>query len=156
MTVSTSIGGLLATLAPVAVLAAGPVPFESTAGDAGLGLGMLGLRVLLVLALLAGVLWLMKTLKIAPGRLAGGPGPLAVVAARSLGPRRQVVLVRVGRKVLVLGVSEAGVRTLESLDETQSAEILGSGSGEPDPPAPGAGFAGILAALRSRTEGGPR
>lgn len=105
MTFRTSIGCLLAILVPVAALAAEPVPSKAPPGMRGWGSGALGLRVLLVLALLAVCFGDEDLGKIAPGRLAGGPGPLAVVAARSLGPRRQVVLVRVGRKVLVLGVS---------------------------------------------------
>lgn len=121
-------------------------------GDPGAGLGLLGLRVLLVLGLLGGVLWLLKRFRLAPGTLVPASTPLAVIAARGLGPRRQLVLVRVGRRLLVLGVSEAGIRTLQRLDEDESAEILGSGTpAEPGAPLPG--FAGLLAALRNRGEG---
>lgn len=78
---------------------------------------VLGLRVLLALACVLGVLWFL-------GRRAAGTGTvrrsrqaaLSVVAKQSLGGRTGVALVEIGGRRLLLGVSEHGVNLLTEVD----------------------------------------
>ncbi|WP_199422579.1 flagellar biosynthetic protein FliO [Actinotalea solisilvae] len=78
---------------------------------------VLGLRVLLALACVLGVLWFL-------GRRAAGTGTvrrsrqaaLSVVAKQSLGGRTGVALVEIGGRRLLLGVSEHGVNLLTEVE----------------------------------------
>jgi flagellar protein FliO/FliZ len=108
-----------ASLAATALLWAGPV---LAAGDGtaiasgGLGtaelvgatLRMAG-GLVVVLGLLALVAWASRRFRIT-GRLRSGL--IEVVSGISLGTREKVVLLRVGREQVLVGVSPAGMRTL--------------------------------------------
>lgn len=118
--------------------ASAPAPLraaEATLSVAGSAAQMvLGLAV--VIGLLLASLWLIKRLSAPRGAAAG----LRVLGAAAVGPRERVVLVEIGGKVLVLGVTSANVSALHTL----SAEELGD-LGAGDPPRPAAGdFAGWL------------
>ncbi|MBX9245166.1 flagellar biosynthetic protein FliO [Actinotalea ferrariae] len=84
---------------------------------------VLGLRVLLALACVLGVLWFL-------GRRAAGTGTvkrsrqaaLSVVAKQSLGGRTGVALVEIGGRRLLLGVSEHGVNLLTEVEPAPAEE----------------------------------
>ena len=130
--------------APAAERAARPV---SMAGDLGATL----LRMVLVLAavcLLAyGALrWGLKRF-VAPQRAGGGA--MEVLARLPLEPRRALLVVRVGRRMLVLASSEAGISRVGELDPREAAEIFAcadTGAGEEEEQAGGTAFAAALRA----------
>lgn len=82
-------------------------------------LGLL-LRVVLSLAVVLGILWFITN---KAGRRAGGRTRLVRVAGRqALSRTASLAVVEVADRVLVLGVSDAGVRLLTELDPEQIAE----------------------------------
>jgi flagellar protein FliO/FliZ len=92
------------------------------------------LSLVAVLALMVGLMYLVKRF------LVTGPGParmtvpVELLGKRSLQPKTSVVVVRVAGKVLVLGVSEHGVETLTELtnEEVQaSLPVPFAGPGQP-------------------------
>ncbi len=85
-----------------------------------------GLALAVVLGLILGLRWLM--LRRGSGLRSGGAGGALEVLGRSaLSPRHQVALVRVGRRVLVVGLGPEGLRTLSEItDPLQVSELLGS------------------------------
>jgi flagellar protein FliO/FliZ len=102
---------------------------------------VLGLRVLVSLAAVFGLMWLLHR------RLrAGTPGlrakVLSVVARQTVGPKASVVLVDTDGKRFLLGVTEHGISVLHTADApepvvaapAQPAEVSGSPTGAgPDP-----------------------
>jgi flagellar biogenesis protein FliO len=63
---------------------------------------------------------------------AGAPGALRLLGAISLGGSRSVCVVHVGRRVLVLGVADHGVRLLQAItDGEEVAAILGGSAPAP-------------------------
>lgn len=94
----------------------------------------------LALAILAAAAWFFARRRARTGRT------LQVLESTSLGPKRSVVLVKVGEEVLVLGSSEAGISLLATrpADALAPAPDGARSDGEP-------GFAEALAAAaRSR------
>lgn len=80
----------------------------------------------LVLALVLVLYWLAR--RFLPGQAARGPaGGLKVLGRLALGPRKGLVLVQVGARVLVLGVSEQGVNSLANIDDPQEVARLAGG-----------------------------
>jgi flagellar protein FliO/FliZ len=73
----------------------------------------MGWSLVAVLALMAGLLWLLRRAGLAPR--AGGAGPLRLVGQLSLGPRERIVIVEAGERWLLLGVGAGGVSRLASL-----------------------------------------
>lgn len=61
-----------------------------------------------VVALAVGCIWVLRRLQVGVARL-GGQRMLEVVARTSLGPKHQLVLVRVAQRVLVVGTGPDGV-----------------------------------------------
>ncbi len=78
------------------------------------------LAVTAVLALLGGVLWLLKSGLFA--RLAARSSAVAVETAVSLGERRQLVIVAVEGRRLLLGVTAAQVTLVTELSAAPSGE----------------------------------
>lgn len=77
---------------------------------------LIGLAV--VVGLLLGSLWLIKRIS-APGGAARG---MKIVGGLALGPRERVVLIEVADKVLVLGITAAGINTLHTLERAELPE----------------------------------
>jgi len=75
----------------------------------------------LVLALMWGLLWLMR--RFAPNAGGGGAG-FRLVGRLSLGPRKWLGLVELGGRLLVLGVSDQGVSLLETIDDPEEVARL--------------------------------
>ena len=91
--------------APEATLIADPL--------AGLGQMLVGLA--LVLGILATCVWLLKRFS-SPVR---GNGLLRILGITAVGPREKVVLLEVGEKVLMLGVTPNNVRTLHVFERDE-------------------------------------
>jgi flagellar protein FliO/FliZ len=72
------------------------------------GLGQILFGLVLVFGILAGCVWLLKRYS-SPVR---GNGLLRVLGVTAVGPREKVVLLEVGEKILMLGVTPNNVRTL--------------------------------------------
>lgn len=82
----------------------------------------------IVLAALFGVLAMLRKVQGGRTHLVGG---LKVIGATSVGPRERVVLVALGSKVLVLGVTPGRVNALHTLDAAELPTAT-----EPSPTAP--------------------
>jgi flagellar protein FliO/FliZ len=72
------------------------------------------LALVLVLALIAGMAWLMRRMG---GLTQVGGGVVRVLGGVPVGQRERVVLIQVGGKQLLLGVAPGRVQTLHVLDE---------------------------------------
>lgn len=84
-----------------------------------------------VIAVIYGVSWLLRTYKKGAKSAATKGSGLATVATLPLGTGRSVQLVRAGREVLLLGVSEQGVTQIRSYTE-EEALAQGIDVSEPD------------------------
>jgi flagellar protein FliO/FliZ len=74
----------------------------------------LALMIGLIALLLWGALWALRRLRPAA---AGGGDDCAVLRSLALGPRERLLVVRVGKRDLVIGVGAASVSLLCELDE---------------------------------------
>ncbi|MBL0421459.1 flagellar biosynthetic protein FliO [Ramlibacter sp. AW1] len=98
------------------------------------------LMLLLVAALIPASLWLVRRLQtLQPSR---GPRVMEVVAQLPLGPRERVTAVRVGRQVLVLGVTAQQITLLAEAPEG-SLEL-------PQPSGPRQDFASVMQSVAGR------
>ncbi|MDW7711424.1 MAG: flagellar biosynthetic protein FliO, partial [Deferrisomatales bacterium] len=93
--------------------------------DAGAGLLSMLSGLLLVLALLAGLVWVAR--RVSGGRfLPGGrgSGPIRVLATRAVGPRQGLVLAEVGGLVWLLSQGPEGLRLVAEIrDEAALAQL---------------------------------
>ena len=80
-----------------------------------------------VLALLFGLLWLLKRGGLNRG---GGAGGLRVLGAAAVGARERVVMVQVADRVLVLGVAPGRVNALSEFDASELPERQPDGKAE--------------------------
>jgi flagellar protein FliO/FliZ len=117
------------------------------------GLGQMLFGLVLVFAVLAGCVWLLKRVY-SPVR---GSGLLRVLGVTAVGTREKVVLLEVGEKILMLGVTPNNVRTLHVFEHGE----LPLAPTPVTPPAPvsasaiAASFANRLAqALKGRRNAG--
>jgi flagellar protein FliO/FliZ len=89
----------------------------ATAAQAGPGLGgvwEVALGLALVVAVILAAAWAMR--RMVPGATGAGAA-LRVVGALPLGPRERLLLVEVGGRQLLLGVTAQQISTLHSFDE---------------------------------------
>jgi flagellar protein FliO/FliZ len=108
-----------------------PSTVHSAAGGASLTRTIVGLFV--VIAVIYGVSWLLRTYKKGAKQAATKGSGLATVATLPLGTGRSVQLVRAGREVLLLGVSEQGVTQIRSYTEEEAlAQGIDLSEDEPD------------------------
>ncbi len=109
---------LLAGTASAAAQAAQPVARAGAqaGAHAGAGPGLAGafFALVLVLGLIVGLAWLLKRMPGSGFRQADG---LRVVASLPLGAKERAVVVEVGGRQLLLGVTAHGIRTLHELPE---------------------------------------
>lgn len=139
----------MSTIGRIAVCAALLVPALATAapaasstlpgGPTGPDVAAMALRVVLslagVVALALVMAWMLRRLQLGGGR---GQRRLRVLESLTVGAKERVVLIAVGDRQLLLGVTAGSVRTLRALD----API-------PEPAVvPAVGFAQVLANLR--------
>ena len=129
--------------------AATEVPGASTGGS--IVRTIVGLAI--VIAVIYGLYWVLKQVKASREEKASGQG-LAALATLPLGPSRSLQLVRAGRELVLIGVSEHGVTPVRtySEDEAEAAGLLDLDAVDDDEPAPGGGALGrVLEDLRRRT-----
>jgi flagellar protein FliO/FliZ len=126
----------------------------SSGGGGGLIRTFVGLAI--VLAVIYGLYWVLKQVKASRESAASGQG-LESVATIPLGPNRSLHLVRAGREIVLLGVSEQSVVPIRSWskDEARGLGLLDRPAFEDDEPtAPasaGAVLRGVLARLQQMT-----
>jgi flagellar protein FliO/FliZ len=99
-------------------------PAASTAHTSGGGLVEVTLALLAIVALIAGLAWLMKRMR---GFGTTGHDRIQVLGERALGPKERCVLVRVGATEILIGVASGNVSTLHVFPEGATTEA---------PPAP--------------------
>ena len=114
----------------------------------------------IVIAVIYGLYWVLKQVKSSREEKASGQG-LAAIATLPLGPSRSLQLVRAGREIVLIGVSEHGVTPVRtySEDEAEAVGLLdledesfdspsgGNGGGNPS----GGALGKVLEELRRRT-----
>jgi flagellar protein FliO/FliZ len=98
-------------LAAAAAQAEAPAPVMPAAGAA---TAQVALSLLVVLALVGALAWLARRLRFAPHR---SDGDLRVLADLALGPRERLVLLQVGDRQALVGVSGAGIASVQLLEE---------------------------------------
>jgi flagellar protein FliO/FliZ len=99
-------------------------PAASAAQSTGGGLAEVTLALVVIVALIAGLAWLLKRMR---GFGTGGTGRIQVLADHSLGVKERCVLVRVGDTDILVGVAQGSVNTLH---------VFAPGANTEAPPAP--------------------
>jgi flagellar protein FliO/FliZ len=105
-------------------------PAASTAPASGGGLVEVTLALLAIVALIAGLAWVLKRMR---GFGSVGHDRIQVLSERALGPKERCVLVRVGATDILVGVAAGSVNTLHVFPEGTLTEA---------PPAPPANAPG--------------
>src|SRR5215212_7034652 len=77
----------------------------------------------IVIAVIYGLYWVLKQVKASKEEKASGQG-LSALATLPLGPNRSLQLVRAGREIVLIGVSEHGVTPVRTYSEDE-AEAVG-------------------------------
>ena len=88
-------------------------------------LAQLTLSLIAVVALIVGLSWALKRLRVGAPK---GRGTIAVLDQLALGPRERIVLVRVGDSQVLLGVASGSVVSLTPLAAPISVAAPASGS----------------------------
>jgi flagellar protein FliO/FliZ len=130
---------------------AGKVPDASTGGS--IVRTIVGLAI--VIGVIYGLYWVLKQVKSSREEKASGQG-LSAIATLPLGPSRSLQLVRAGRELVLIGVSEHGVTPVRtySEDEAEAVGLLDVEELDDDPPtggAAGGALGRVLEDLRRRT-----
>lgn len=94
----------------------------------------------IVIAVIYGLYWVLKQVKASREEKASGRG-LAAIATLPLGPNRTLQLVRAGRELVLVGVSEHGVTPVRTYteEEAEAVGLLDGDEGDDDDPGYGAG-----------------
>jgi flagellar protein FliO/FliZ len=127
------------------------VPDASTGGS--IVRTIVGLAI--VIGVIYGLYWVLKQVKSSREEKASGQG-LSAIATLPLGPSRSLQLVRAGRELVLIGVSEHGVTPVRtySEDEAEAVGLLDAEAPDDEPPS-GGGAGGalgrVLEDLRRRT-----
>ena len=79
----------------------------------------LGVSMLIVIGVVIALGWLYSRLRISGG---AGSDVINVVASRGLGPKERLLLVEVGDKQLLVGITAASVQTLYTFDRPVALE----------------------------------
>lgn len=112
------------------------------------------LRMILVLALVVGAMYLVFTVM---RRLAkpkeSGDSPIRVLGSRALGPGKSVHLLGLGSKAWLVGASEHSLSLIAEIDDKELLDGLELDAATHKPPVSG-DFAAILSSLLSRRKGG--
>jgi flagellar protein FliO/FliZ len=109
----------------------------------------------IVIAVIYGLYWVLKQVKASREEKASGEG-LAAIATLPLGPSRSLQLVRAGRELVLIGVSEHGVTPVRtySEDEAEAVGLLDADAVDDEPPRHGGGggaLGRVVDDLRRRT-----
>src|SRR3954452_8086932 len=116
------------------------VPGSSTGGS--LVRTFVGLAI--VIGVIYGLYWVLKQVKASKEEKASGQG-LSAVATLPLGPNRTLQLVRAGRELVLVGVSEHGVTPVRTYteEEAEAIGLLDLELGDDDDPVSGGGGGGL-------------
>jgi flagellar protein FliO/FliZ len=139
---------------PLDLPAVGQHAASGGGGGGGLVRTFVGLAI--VLAVIYGLYWVLKQVKASREGAASGQG-LESIATIPLGANRSLHLVRAGRELVLLGVSEQSVVPIRAYreDEARALGLIDRAAFEDDaptaPPAPGAALRDLLARLQKRT-----
>ena len=96
---------------------------RAPAGSAGGSLVRTIVGLAVVIAVIYGLYWVLKQVKASREDKASGSG-LSALATLPLGPNRSLQLVRAGREIVLVGVSEHGVTPVRTYSEDE-AEAVG-------------------------------
>jgi flagellar protein FliO/FliZ len=110
-------------------------PAASTAPATGGGLVEVTLALLAIVALIAGLAWLMKRMR---GFGMAGHDRIQVLSERALGPKERCVLVRVGATEILIGVASGAVSTLHVFPEGAITHPLAEAPSAPPATTPAA------------------
>jgi flagellar protein FliO/FliZ len=94
-------------------------PAQSAAHTAGGGLAEVTFALIAIVALIAGLAWLMKRMR---GFGTGGTRRIQVLADQTLGVKERCVLVRVGDTDILVGVAAGSVTTLHVFAQGANTE----------------------------------
>src|SRR5919202_1660158 len=125
-------------------------------GSAGGSLVRTFVGLAIVIAVIYGLYWVLKQVKASREEKASGNG-LAALASLPLGPNRSLQLVRAGRELVLVGVSEHGVTPVRTYSEDEAEAVGLLDLDAPDDDAPnGSGGSGsplgrVIDDLRRRT-----
>ena len=115
-----------------------PLNLEETAEPKAPGAGSTGgslvrtiVGLAIVIAVIYGLYWVLKQVKASREEKASGQG-LAAIATLPLGTNRSLQLVRAGREIVLVGVSEHGVTPVRTYSEDEAEAV---GLLDPDEPA---------------------
>ena len=100
---------------------------------------------LLVLAVIAAAVWLLKRFTLNPG---AATGVIKVIAGTAVGQRERVVLVEISGTWLVLGVAPGQVRTLHTMPKAHAEQIAN------EVPTPRKGFQEWLKQMMEKRDAG--
>jgi flagellar protein FliO/FliZ len=134
--------------------AADKKPSAPGAGGGSLVRTFVGLAI--VIGVIYGLYWVLKQVKASREEKASGQG-LAALATLPLGPNRSLQLVRAGRELVLVGVSEHGVTPVRTYSEDEAEAVglldLDAGDDEPgdDSSAAGGTLGKLVDDLRRRT-----
>jgi flagellar protein FliO/FliZ len=94
----------------------------------------------IVIGVIYGLYWVLKQVKSSKEEKASGQG-LAALATLPLGPNRTLQLVRAGRELVLVGVSEHGVTPVRTYteEEAEAVGLLDADDGDDDEPPLGGG-----------------
>jgi flagellar protein FliO/FliZ len=109
----------------------------------------------IVIGVIYGLYWVLKQVKASREEKASGQG-LSAVATLPLGPNRTLQLVRAGRELVLVGVSEHGVTPVRTYteEEAEAVGLLDLELGDDDEPRAGNGGGAlrrVIDDLRSKT-----
>jgi flagellar protein FliO/FliZ len=126
-----------------------PGPNTHVGGGGSIVRTIVGLAV--VIGVIYGLYWILKQVKASREEKATGQG-LAALATLPLGAQRSLQLVRAGRELHLVGVSEHGVTPVRtySEEEAEAAGLLDL-DGDEEPSQGGKGLTTVLEELRRRT-----
>jgi flagellar protein FliO/FliZ len=99
--------------------------------DYGAAMLRTGLAFLIVIALLVGLFFGIKWLQKKSRNGGGGRETLSIVGTLSLGPKRNVALIRIVNRILVVGISEGGIALLTELSAEEADAVLQSKAKSP-------------------------
>jgi flagellar protein FliO/FliZ len=136
-------------------LSDGKTPTKVPGASAGGSLVRTVVGLAIVIAVIYGLYWVLKQVKSSREEKASGQG-LAAVATLPLGANRTLQLVRAGRELVLVGVSEHGVTPVRtySEEEAEAIGLLDPDAGDDDAPPSGGdgnGIKRVIEDLRRKT-----
>lgn len=127
-------------------------PSKVPGGSAGSSVVRTVVGLAIVIAVIYGLYWVLKQIKASREDKAHGNG-LSSIATLPLGPNRSLQLVRAGREIVLVGVSEHGVTPVRtySEDEADAIGLLDGEAYDDSAPGGGSGLTRVIEDLRRRT-----